>query len=69
MSDSPIPICFNCGQPAIGPRLNRLEDGVPCPTCADRLLMLLPPLLPGAIADPTGLPSGEDLTNEGPYPA
>ena len=40
-------ICFQCGQSAAdGTRFNRLADGRPCPTCAERLLMSLPPLLP-----------------------
>jgi len=41
-------LCFTCGQD-VGdpPRLNRLENGLPCPTCRDRILAYLPPALPG----------------------
>ena len=41
------PVCIACGQ-ATGPapRLNRLPDGRTCPTCRDRLLETLPPVLP-----------------------
>ncbi len=40
-------LCIHCGLSAgEPPRLNRLEDGRPCPVCAERLLALLPPLLP-----------------------
>lgn len=41
-------LCFTCGQD-VGepPRLNRLENGLPCPTCRDRILAFLPPALPG----------------------
>ena len=40
--------CFTCGR-AVGspPLLNRLENGLPCPTCRDRVLDFLPPVLPG----------------------
>jgi DNA-directed RNA polymerase subunit RPC12/RpoP len=40
--------CFNCGR-SVGfpPQLNRLENGLPCPTCRDRVLDFLPPILPG----------------------
>lgn len=42
-------VCIGCGQ-ATGPlpRLNRLPDGKVCPTCRDRLLETLPPVLPAA---------------------
>ena len=52
MSHAAAPICFHCGLPAPspdateGPKLNRMQDGETCPTCADRLLDLLPPALP-----------------------
>lgn len=41
-------LCFTCGQD-VGdpPLLNRLENGLPCPTCRDRILAFLPPALPG----------------------
>ncbi|MDF1799723.1 MAG: hypothetical protein P1V81_11140 [Planctomycetota bacterium] len=41
-------LCFTCGLD-VGepPRLNRLENGLPCPTCRDRILAYLPPALPG----------------------
>jgi len=47
--DARAPICFQCGQPAeaSGGRLNRLDDGRPCPTCSERLMASLRPLLPG----------------------
>lgn len=43
------PKCITCGLP-LGrpPRLNTLGNGLPCPTCVERLLAELPPLLPGA---------------------
>jgi hypothetical protein len=43
-------LCMACGQPT-GPKvpLGRLPDGRPCPSCADRLLDTLPPLLPAPI--------------------
>lgn len=45
------PVCIGCGQ-ATGPRprLNRLPDGRCCPTCQDRLLDELPPVLPCPVA-------------------
>jgi hypothetical protein len=49
MTDSAPPLCFHCGQPTEtgeeGPRLNRMQDGRPCPSCADRLLESLPSLV------------------------
>jgi len=49
MADSVSPVCFHCGQTTEssedGPRLNRLNDGRPCPVCADRLLEMLPSLV------------------------
>lgn len=45
--DSKTTLCFTCGQAAdCGPHLNRLEDGRVCPTCAERFMEGLPPLLP-----------------------
>ena len=46
------PVCIACGQ-ATGPkpRLNRLPDGSPCPSCRDRLLETLPPVLPSSEAE------------------
>ncbi|MCY3001922.1 MAG: hypothetical protein NTV21_08960 [Planctomycetota bacterium] len=48
-------LCIHCGQAAGDPtRFNRLQDGRACPTCADRLLAMLPPVLPavkGAVAE------------------
>ena len=41
------PVCIGCGQETgPRPRLNRLPDGKTCPTCQDRLLESLPPVLP-----------------------
>jgi hypothetical protein len=41
------PVCIACGK-ATGPKakLNRLPDGRPCPSCAERILDRLPALLP-----------------------
>lgn len=41
-------LCITCGLDA-GPvlSLNRTEDGRACPSCAERLLDLLPPPFPG----------------------
>jgi hypothetical protein len=41
-------ICFTCGK-AVGasPRFNTLKNGELCPTCRDRVLDTLPPLVPG----------------------
>jgi len=42
-------ICIACGQPAGDPpKLNRLESGQPCRSCANRFLDAQPSLLPGA---------------------
>jgi len=41
------PVCIACGQPTgPRPRLNRLPDGRTCPSCRERLLDTLPPILP-----------------------
>ena len=46
--DSNTTLCFTCGQSAnCGEHLNRLDDGRICPTCAERFMDSLPPLLPG----------------------
>jgi hypothetical protein len=49
------PVCFACGSPTGPfPRLNHLPDGRVCPTCRDRLLDSLPPVLPaGRHAEPS----------------
>lgn len=51
MSEGTPTVCFHCGHatesPEDGPRLNRLEDGRPCPACAERLLADLPSLVGG----------------------
>ena len=40
-------VCFTCGMPVGEPlRLNRLDNGQLCPTCRDRVLDLLPSILP-----------------------
>ena len=48
MNERDQSLCFTCsnevGDP---PRLNRLENGLPCPSCRDRILAYLPPALPG----------------------
>lgn len=48
MNPEPHSLCITCGQ-EVGdpPRLNRLENGLPCPSCRDRILAFLPPALPG----------------------
>lgn len=47
-------LCFTCGLPiADPPRFNHLPSGRPCPTCKDRLLESLPPLLPAEPAETT----------------
>lgn len=50
MSESNLPICFQCGQSSRTDRFNRLSDGRQCPACCERLLATLAPLLPGAAA-------------------
>jgi hypothetical protein len=67
------PICFQCGQ-AIETdptRLNHLEDGRPCPTCSERLMESLRPLLPGWDEEPAaaledGAPASFELVDPGP---
>lgn len=52
------PVCFACGCPTGPlPRLNRLLDGRVCPTCRERLLDSLPPVLP---AGRDGAPEREE---------
>lgn len=48
MGKSGKTICFTCGK-AVGasPRFNTLKNGELCPTCRDRVLDTLPPLVPG----------------------
>jgi DNA-directed RNA polymerase subunit RPC12/RpoP len=42
------PVCFTCGLEVGEPyQLNRLANGRVCPTCRDRVLDSLPPVLPG----------------------
>lgn len=79
MADSNT-LCFSCGQSVVEvDRINRMEDGEPCPACADRLLQSMPPLLPGfrhgpaprQESDPTtaqGIENDPYLTGEGPSP-
>lgn len=48
MARDSAPLCFQCGQATeAGAELNQLPGGEPCPACRERLLDLLPPLLPG----------------------
>jgi DNA-directed RNA polymerase subunit RPC12/RpoP len=48
MASDPAPICIQCGQPtSTSERLNCLQDGRPCPSCSERLMASLRPLLPG----------------------
>lgn len=54
-------LCIHCGQAAGDPtRFNRLQDGRACPTCADRLLAMLPPVLPAVKGAATELVESED---------
>ena len=47
MGESNPSICIQCGHSTDHTkRLNRLEDGRVCTSCRDRLLELLPPMLP-----------------------
>ena len=49
MPDAAPTVCFFCSLPVGEPaRLNRLGNGEICPTCRDRVLATLPPLLPKA---------------------
>lgn len=58
------PVCIACGQPTgPRPRLNHLPDGRPCPTCQDRLLETLPPVLPSTVSE---LSFGEWVEEEEP---
>lgn len=58
---------MGCGQ-STGPipRLNQLTDGRTCPSCAERLLDSLPPLLPSPALE-LG-PEGEEWAEEGEEP-
>jgi hypothetical protein len=65
MAESTPSICFVCGQRAdAANQLNRLPDGRPCPTCADRLLAMLPPALPAFVE--VAEPVEDELASE-PY--
>ena len=48
MNQKPLSLCITCshevGEP---PQLNRLPNGLPCPSCRDRILAFLPAPLPG----------------------
>ncbi len=59
------PLCIACGR-STGPRprLNLLPDGRTCPTCRDRLLDSLPPVLPSVMAEL----SFEEWSEEGDEP-
>ena len=64
MASDRQPVCFTCSQPiAESPEINKLENGEACPTCRDRLLDSLPPLLPFR-----GRIESEDAAPEEPYP-
>ena len=57
-------VCFTCSQPvAEPPAINQLENGETCPTCRDRLLDSLPPLLPSRALAPI-----KEEGSEEPYP-
>lgn len=61
MRESSETLCFTCGLPAGEfPRLNHLPSGQVCPTCRDRLLAMLPPLLPGPSGEPFPAEEEED---------
>ncbi len=52
MKGSRETLCFTCGQAVQQPpRFNLLETGEHCPTCRDRVLDAVPPLLPRFGAD------------------
>lgn len=52
--------CIQCGQNTGDvTRFNRLPDGRACPACAERLLDMLPPLLPGVPQDSLDQPVEE----------
>ena len=56
MRDSSETVCFTCGLPSGEfPRLNHLPGGQVCPTCRDRLMAILPPILPGQEEEPEGI--------------
>ncbi len=71
MPDVPSSICFQCGQAtADGTRFNRLADGRPCPACAERLLMALPPLLPNydaSLEPEVEQPEPSEVDNDADY--
>lgn len=47
MAESPSPTCITCGSRLQDPPvLNRRADGMPCPTCVERVLESVPPALP-----------------------
>jgi len=63
--DSNPTLCFTCGQGAdCGTRLNRLDDGRVCPTCAERLMEGLPSLLPGSTPAEQPELAAEELAEE-----
>jgi len=69
MSSDTATRCFTCGQPAGDPaRFNHLPNGRPCPTCRDRLLESLAPLIPAAGSEAAAL-EREDAPSEPPPPA
>lgn len=63
------PVCISCGCPTgPGPRLNRLADGRTCPTCRDRLLDTLPPILPSTVGELSFEEWAEDEDSGDDYP-
>ena len=61
-------LCIHCGLSAGDPpRLNRLQDGQVCPVCADRLLAMLPPVLPAEALNAENAGAGES-DDEAPAP-
>lgn len=78
MSEERDTICFSCGKSVSEPpRFNLLPSGELCPTCRDRVLDALPPLLPGQLGEgvdggtvPVGgeLDMGDDGDDWGGYP-
>lgn len=75
MSEEQEPVCFTCGHTTGGTlRLNCLPSGQVCPTCRDRLLECLPPILPADDGSLAAGPRAEGSAQEaervlGPQPS
>lgn len=63
MAEPSAPLCITCSLPVSEPlRLNHLPSGQTCPTCRDRLLAALPPVLPAraGVVQGSELEGGDD---------